>query len=270
MPKIDAVVKMGDQAIDLSKTPVPWTVQNVNGDFLLVGYQEKGWVRRSDVVTLDEAPAYYTEIISQGKDVKQAAKAYRDRAVVWHQKGELDLEIADYTERLKLDPEPATFNNRGIAYTKKQDYDRAIADFNQVIRLDPGHVRAWDNRGLAWSAKKVYDRALQNFHQAIQLDPNFASAYNNAAWLLATCPDQRYRDGRRAIQLATKACELSMWSSANQCGTLAAAYAEAGEFDSAIRYQTQAIKLSIPSSHFAAGANMRLKMYEEHKPFRDQ
>lgn len=270
MPKAEAVVKMGDRPIDLSRTPVPWTVQNVSGEFLLVGYQEKGWVLRSDVMTLDEAPAYYSEIISQVNDVKKAAQAYRDRAVVWHQKGELDLEIADYTERLRLDPDSLTYNNRGIAWTKKGEYDKAIADFNQAIRLDPGHVRAWDNRGIAWHGKKAYDRAIQNYNQAIQLDPNFASAHNNAAWLLATCPQQRYRDGRRAIELATKACDLTVWSNASNCGTLAAAYAEAGDFESAIKYQTKAIELNPNRPDFVSGANRRLALYKEHKPYRDE
>jgi tetratricopeptide (TPR) repeat protein len=270
MPKAEAVVKMGDQPVDLSKTPVPWTVQNVSGDFLLVGYYEKGWVRRSDVVTLDEAPAYYAEIIDHENDAKKAAQAYRNRAVVWHQKGELDLEIADYTERLRLDPDSLTYNNRGIAWTKKRDYDRAIADFNSAIRLDPGHVRAWDNRGIAWNGKKVFDRAMQNYNQAIQLDPNFASAHNNAAWLLATCPDQQYRDGRRAVELATKACDLTVWTNASSCGTLAAAYAEAGDFDAAIKYQIQAIELNPNNPAFVRAANLRLARYREHKPYRDE
>jgi tetratricopeptide (TPR) repeat protein len=270
MPKAEAVVKMGDRSVDLSKTPVPWTVQNVSGEFLLVGYQEKGWVLRSDVVTLDEAPAYYTEIINHVNDAKKAALAYRDRAVVWHQKGDLDKEIADYTERLRLDPDSLTYNNRGIALTKKGEYDLAIADFNQTIRLDPGHVRAWDNRGIAWQGKKAYDRAIQNFNQAIQLGPMVASAHNNAAWLLATCPDQRFRDGRRAVELATKACDLTAWTNANNCGTLAAAYAEVGDFEAAAKYQLKAIELNPNQPAFVEGATQRLSLYEQHKPYRSQ
>jgi tetratricopeptide (TPR) repeat protein len=245
-------------------------VQNVSGEFLLVGYQEKGWVRRSDVVTLDEAPAYYAEILESVNDAKKAAQAYRDRAVVWHQKGELDLEIADYSERLRLDPDSLTYNNRGIAWTKKGEYDKAIADFNQAIRLDPGHVRAWDNRGIAWQGKKVYERAIQNYNQAIQLGPSFASAYNNAAWLLATCPEQRFRDGRRAVELASKACDLTVWSNPHNCGTLAAAYAELGDFDAAIKFQTQAIELNPHQPDFVDGANRRLALYRQHKPYRDE
>ncbi|HEX4145649.1 MAG TPA: tetratricopeptide repeat protein [Pirellulales bacterium] len=270
MPKAEAVVKMGDRPVDLSRTPVPWTVQSVNGEFLLVGYVEKGWVRRSDVLTLDEAPDYYADLLASVNDAKQAAQAYRDRAVVWHQKGELDLEIADYTERLRLEPDSLTYNNRGIAWTKKGDYDQAIADFNQAIRLDPGHVRAWDNRGIAWQGKKNYERAIQNYNQAIQLDPNFAAAYNNAAWLLATCPDQRIRDGRRAVELAAKACDLTVWSNAYNCGTLAAACAEAGDFEAAVKYQTKAIEMNSKNAAFLKGANRRLALYKEHKPCREE
>ena len=67
---------------------------------------------------------------------------------------------------------------------------------------------------------------------------------NNLAWLLATCPNPDLRDGQRAMQLAQRACELTEWKEHNLLDTLAAAYAQLGEFDRAIDYQTKAIELA--------------------------
>jgi tetratricopeptide (TPR) repeat protein len=83
-----------------------------------------------------------------------------------------------------------------------------------------------------------YRKALELFHSALGQDPNPA-VLNEFAWFLATCPDQSQRNGKQAVQYAAKACELTEWKIANYIGTLAAAYAETGDFDTAMKYQKQ-------------------------------
>jgi tetratricopeptide (TPR) repeat protein len=67
-----------------------------------------------------------------------------------------------------------------------------------------------------------------------------ADVLNNRAWLRATCPEDSIRNGQLAVADARKACELNDWELASDIDTLAAAYAEAGNFSSAIRYEEQA------------------------------
>ena len=126
---------------------------------------------------------------------------------------------------------------RGKARYQQKQYDQAIADFSAVIRRDPKDSAdelvvssAYFNRALAWNAKGDYDRAIADYDEAIRRDPKDPAAYNNRAWLWATCPDARFRDGALAIASATRACELSNWKKASRLGTLAAACAEAGDF----------------------------------------
>ncbi len=102
-----------------------------------------------------------------------------------------------------------------------------------------------------------------------EINPAFAPGFNNLAWLLATCPDDQYRDGNTAVENATRACELSQWAKPDCLGTLAAAYAEAGEFELAIKWQTKAIELATPDYDMAA-AQSRLKLYEAGKPYREE
>ena len=100
----------------------------------------------------------------------------------------------------------------------------------------------------------------------IRIDPNFSRAYNNLAWLLATCPDAKFRDGKRAVELATKACELTKWKVALDIGTLAAAHAEAGDFEAAVQWQTKANGLYGAGKDREKG-EARLKLYQQKKRY---
>jgi tetratricopeptide (TPR) repeat protein len=129
---------------------------------------------------------------------------------------------------------------------------------------------AYNNRGFAWSSKRDYDRAIADYTDAIRLDPNNSYPYNNQAWLWATASDVKFRDGKKAVESATKACELSEWKERNDLDTLAASYAEAGDFDQAMKWQEAGIKL-IPESEADAikDFNERLALYRDKKPYHE-
>jgi tetratricopeptide (TPR) repeat protein len=196
------------------------------------------------------------------------AYAYNNRGNAWQNKGEDDKAIADFNQAIRLAPNEAkVYNNRAWAWCKKKDYDRALADCNQAIKLDPNFAAAYYIRGYAWKSKKDYDRATADFNQAIRLDPNDAYAYNFLAALQATCPEARFRDGQKAVENATRAYQLSEGRYAMYLDTLAAAYAETGDFDSAGQWQAKAIELST-SEKEKQDFRSRLKLYKQKKPCR--
>ena len=113
------------------------------------------------------------------------------------------------------------------------------------------------------------DEAKKSFEQAARLQPNDPSTLNDLAWLLATSRDSRIRNGRRAVVLARRACELGQWKNAFSIDTLAAASASAGNFSDAVKYQELAISMLDPSDRKAQAGGMqkRLQQYESGRAF---
>jgi tetratricopeptide (TPR) repeat protein len=104
----------------------------------------------------------------------------------------------------------------------------------------PSHLKSdVPSANNALRHKGDYARAMADYTKAIELDPKDAEPYNNLAWFLAVNPESKYRDGVKAIELAKKAVELK--DTAGCIDTLAAAYAEAGRFQDAIRTEEGAI-----------------------------
>jgi tetratricopeptide (TPR) repeat protein len=103
-------------------------------------------------------------------------------------------------------------------------------------------------------------------HDVAHTRDNWVAA-TNLAWVLATSPDASVRDGSRAVQLATRAVELTHHRSLEAVDTLAAAYAEVGRFEDAIAWQRRALGLAPPEQR--AGVALRLSLYEERRPYRE-
>ena len=134
--------------------------------------------------------------------------------------------------------------------------------------MAPTFAPAYVGRGDVWRKKGNYDKALGDYNHAVALESKNSVAFNNRAWLLATCPDAKYRDGKVAVESATRACELSKWKDARRLDTLAAACAEAGNFPKAVEWQEKANTLFTDAESKTRGGE-RLKLYQHKRPYRE-
>lgn len=205
-------------------------------------------------------------IPASGQDVSKCVEAQRAK-----NNGRLDEAISLYTEcidkgELSSRNLAIGLNNRGNIHLDQKRYNFAIEDFDAALKIDPAYAKSLNNRGLAYQGKGLFHFALKDFEAAIEADPQHMNAYNNLAWIHATCPEDSIRDGGKAIALARKVVEATESKDPGSLDTLAAAYAESGDFDSAILYQKQAIELA--SGTYLDTLITRLLQYRDNKPYR--
>jgi tetratricopeptide (TPR) repeat protein len=222
----------------------------------------------------DKAIADYTQAIAAANPKDHEDKptiflAYLNRGLVWRHKGDYDKAIADYDKALAIEPNNApVYVVRGSAWEARDEYDKAIADYNQAVVVNPNYAAAYDARGNAWRRKGEYDKAIADSTKTVAIDPNRDSAYYNLALIYATCPDAKYRDGKKAVENAKKAHKLSGGNVWYYLATLAAAHAESGDFTKAQEYQGKAIDLAPEPAK--ANFRTRLDLYKQGKPYHEE
>ena len=196
-----------------------------------------------------------------------SAVAWNNLGWVQYRRGMLDKAVQYFTKAVELDGEMAiAFSNRGVVFTDQSEFDSALRDFNRALRIESGSAICHNNRANAWIGKKDYRQALTDFEKAVELAPNLPDALNGFAWFLATCPEDRYRDGERALTLVDRALEIEREENWNLQDTKAAVLAELGRFDEAVELQGKALATVDGSSR--GDFEERLSLYQSEKPFR--
>ena len=158
---------------------------------------------------------------------------------------------------------------RGNAFYREGNLDRALDDYRLAIKSSRDVYWIFANRGSALFEAGDYQAALESFDEAVQLAPNDSVVLNARARLLAVAPDAQIRNGAQAITDARKAIGLEASVPPFFFDTLAAAYAENGDFENAREIQQGAMRF-LPSGDQAVidDFRSRLDLYEQNRPFR--
>ncbi len=199
----------------------------------------------------------------------QYANAFYNRAELHQERGQLDDALKDYGRVIQLAPDDAAaHNSRGYCYYQLRRYPHAVRDYTEAIRLDSENSAAFANRGQLYADLGYYPRALHDYQRAVDSDPGMGKAYQGAAWLLATCPNEKFRDAEEAVAAASKAIELDGDDEPIYLDTLAAAYANAGEFDLAVQAQQASIERSPEATE--EKLQRRMAAFQQKKAFRSR
>jgi serine/threonine protein kinase/Tfp pilus assembly protein PilF len=197
------------------------------------------------------------------------AGALNDLGVALRDRGKVDAAIPFFRRAIEANGTlMAPRLNLGIALMGKRDLAGGIEAFRGATELDKTSVDAHVLLGAALQEKGDAGEAIAAYRAAIRLGPNHSRAHNNLAWLLATGPD-RVRDGKQAVEHAARACELTGWKDPVCLNALAAAHAEAGDFDRAVAFQKQALASGASEAPWSKAYRERLNLYERKMPYRD-
>jgi tetratricopeptide (TPR) repeat protein len=144
-------------------------------------------------------------------------------------------------------------------------YAQALVEINKAIELYPNAGNYRFDRGWIHENLGRYAEARADYEQAVRLGDKLS--LNNLAWVLATTPADEVRDARKAVEIGLRACAVARWKDPNCMGTLAAAYANNGQFEEAIATVEKALALE-KSRSGKADLRAQLKLYQAGKPFR--
>jgi tetratricopeptide (TPR) repeat protein len=159
--------------------------------------------------------------------------------------GRLDEAIAEYREAIRLMPSlMAAYDNLGDALYRAGRVGEASDEYREAIRVNPGFATPYYNLGVVQYAQGDTGEAIANIEKSLALDPSNATAAGKLAWILAAAPQTALRNGARAVDLASKVSDAEGGSDPVILRTLAAAYAQEGEFSQAVRVARKALELS--------------------------
>lgn len=222
----------------------------------------------------DKAIADFDESLKRGPGI---AGVLNNRGKAWYEKGDFQKARADFSAAIKASAKHfVAYNNRALCAIAEEDYDSALKDLDTAIGMNKEYTEALNNRGVVHSRQGRFRKAIDDFSAAIKIYDRFidalgnrAYAYrqsgdikkaiadlelamskdkmayqpvNDLAWIYATAKSKKVRNGEKAVELATKACEMTQYTDWNALDTLAAAYAAKGDFEQAAEWVGTAIE----------------------------
>lgn len=227
----------------------------------------------------------YAELLRENDDLAAAVEQYRkvleiepdnipalvNLGTVLGAQGDVDAAIEQYQAVLQLRPNDLSIvSNFAILLLQADRAAAAEEKFRHALELDPSSPGLQLQLGEALAAQGKDAEALQIFRSLYQLQPESLRVKLSLAWLLSTSNDDDIRNGEKAIQLATSACQATSFADAKALDTLAAAYAETGDFDQAIRRAESARRVASldGNDELAVQINLRIRDYRKGTPYR--
>ncbi len=215
----------------------------------------------------DKALADVQRVLELQPDLPEGLRMH---AMMLIGRDQFDAGISELEKLRKLDPKNLlTLLEMATAYNAQKKYQQAIEICSAVLAEHPEQADFLRSRGDARLNQGQRADAIADYDKALKQQPKEVGVLNNLAWVLATAPEDKLRDGKRSLALATAASKSTDYKQDYILSTLAAAYAETGDFTNAIKWSTKAAELAAKTKEHGAALNKELSSYQAHKPWRE-
>lgn len=225
---------------------------------------DRGTVRDLDHLYADAAAEYHKAIAA----APDSAPVHYNLGIVLARLGDLDAAAVEFERATELDPGLAAAHS-SLAHVRLTQGRKAEAadSYRRAVRANPRSVR--DRASLATLLMKngSFHEAARLLEEALMIDPNDVISLVSLSQVLSLSPYKELRDGKRAVQLAERAIKIEGGNDPSLFRTLAAAYAEAGDFEAAVRAEERALA-GVREAGLPTGLDEKaLSLYKEGRPY---
>ena len=216
----------------------------------------------------EQAEAIYKDLVRSLPGMARARKSYGDLLAFLKRPAEA---ASEYEAALNIVTNASIKSAYAATLLQLGKTNEAILQFNEVLQSEPTNAAVHLQLADLLTLLGQNEQAVAHYDRVLASAPNELSVLNNLAWLLATCPDDKVRNGKRAVELAQRACQLTEWKEAFLIGTLAAANAEAGNFTNAVTMAEKArdVARANKSEQVAKRNEELMQLYRSGKPLRE-
>ena len=217
----------------------------------------------------------YEAVLTQANEVLRLnpknAEAYKYLGDALAAQNKITEAASEYSTALQLEPDDVSIREAlALVLVQNGETDQALTCLQEALKIQPtpgAHAQVAAIR----ARQGEFSDAVGHYRAALRLQPDSPEILNNLAWLMATSPEPKVRDGTQAVQLAQRACEQTHFEKTIFIGTLAAAYAEAGRFDDAIATAQKACALAseLGRQELLKRNQELLALYLKHQPYHE-
>jgi len=180
-----------------------------------------------------------------------------------------DSRLLEYQQaQLEADPDnPVRLTNYARALRSAGQSKKAAEYIKQSLAIDPTSKASRLEHQQILFSNREYQASVAVLEKLLEEFSSDPYTLNHAAWFLSTCHVDELRDGERAVKYAEQVCEQTNYSSFAYLDTLAAAYAENGQF--AVAVNTQQLAIQLGPEEYRQEFFDRLSNYVDERPYRE-
>lgn len=234
-----------------------------------------GWALRQKHMFTEALPYFKGALVCDPNFVKETpnftAGVHYNMGDTLFQMGHYEEAIQHFQTSMSLNPEVDSAE-LGIAQAllAQGNEESALTHLRHLLLLKPHDAPTLHTLGKLLYKRGGRKEGIAHLQKGLESHPEM-SLLNDLAWMLATAPEKNLRNGPLALQLAERVNKECNGTDPVMLDTLAAAYAETGDFGKALESAHRALTLAeaYGNKDLLKGLKKEIILYEASKPLRE-